>query len=273
MSRTSVVLLAAISMASFVACAPKRIDDESLRVMENGDRVRENDGPVRAAAHQYEQDRQAADERRGAIMADALATCAPAVCAAVTRGEVMLGMNRAQVLASTGTTEDAWQIRHSGNASVFVPANAANPPSDVVADLALVQMRDGRVSAYSYREAQGVRLVSAPADATTEGRADALAEMLIREGDDFAAFGDLDAALDRYDRASVLRAADPLLEYRIATVLDKALRPYEALLRYQLFLHQLDIERIQAVGEAYAGIAAAQVHARERILILERNRQ
>ena len=255
-----------------MACAPKRVDDESLRVMENGDRVRENDGPVRAAQHTYEQDQAAAAEQRSATMASALATCTPSICAAVTRGEVVLGMNRTQVLAATGTTESAWQIRNSGNATVFVPARLADPPSDAVAHLALVQLRDDRVSAYSYREAQGVRVVTEPSQATTEGRADALAEMLIREGDDYAARGDLDAALDRYDRASVLRASDPMIEYRIATVLDKALRPVEALIRYQLFLHRLDIERIQAVGEAYANIAAAQVHARERIIVLERNR-
>jgi len=254
------------------ACAPKRIDEEPLRVMDNGDRVPSNEGPVRAAAHAYEIDQEAAAEARSATMADALATCAPAICAAVTRGEVVLGMNRTQVLAATGTLESAWQIRESGNATVFVPARLDDPPADRVADIALVQLHDGRVSAYSYREAQGVRLVSSPAEATTEGRADALAEMLIREGDDYAARGDLEAALNRYDRASVLRPNDVMLDYRIATVLDKALRPVEALIRYQLFLHRLDLERIQAVGEAYANIAAAQIAARERIIVLERNR-
>ena len=269
MKRAMLVVLA----LAVTACAPKRIDDEPLRVMENGERVPANDGPVRAARHAYEQDQAAAAERRSATMAEALATCAPAVCAAITRGEVMIGMSRTQVLAATGTTEDAWQIRDSGNATVFVPVRLDDPPSDAVADIALVQLRDNRVSTYSYREAQGVRVVTDAADASTEGRADALAEMLIREGDDYAARGDLDAALDRYDRASVLRASDPMLEYRIATVLDKALRPVEALLRYQLFLHRLDLERIHAVGEAYANIAAAQVHARERIIVLERHGQ
>lgn len=262
----------AVLALTLVACAPKRIDEEPLRVMENGDRVPENDGPVRAARHAYEEDQAAAAERRSATMAEALATCAPAVCAAVTRGEVVIGMNRSQVLAATRTNEDAWHIRDSGNATVFVPLRLDDPPADAVADIALVQLRDDRVSTYSYREAQGVRVVSDASQATTEGRADALADMLIREGDDYAARGDLDAALDRYDRASVLRASDPMIEYRIATVLDKALRPVEALIRYQLFLHRLDLERIRAVGEAYANIAAAQVHARERIIVLERHR-
>ena len=269
--KTAKFVVIGLALAT-AACAGKRVDDESLRVMENGDRVPSNEGPVRAAAHTYEADRAATEEARAAILADALATCAGSICEAVTRGEVALGMNRVQVLAATGTTESAWQIRDAGSATVFVPTRLDDPPSDAVADVALVQLRDGRVSTYSYREAQGVRVVSSPADATTEGRADALADMLIREGDDYAARGDLDAALDRYDRASVLRSDDPMLDYRIATVLDKALRPVEALIRYQMFLHRLDIERIQAVGEAYANIAAAQVHARERIIVLERNR-
>ena len=266
-------MLAVLGLALVAtACAGKRIDEEPLRVMENGDRVPSNEGPVRAAAVEYERDQQAAADARAANMADALATCSPAICAAVTQGEVVLGMNRTQVLAATGTLPSSWLISESGSATVFVPARVDDPPSDRVADIALVQLRDDRVSAYSYHEAQGVRLVSSPAEATTEGRADALADMLIREGDDYAARGDLDAALDRYDRASVLRPNDVMLDYRIATVLDKALRPVEALIRYQLFLHRLDIERIQAVGDAYANIAAAQVAARERIIVLERNR-
>ena len=102
------VRLAVLGVALVVAaCAPKRIDEEPLRVMDNGDRVPSNEGPVRAAAHAYEIDQQAAADARAATMADALASCSPAICAAVTRGEVSLGMNRAQVLAATGTLETA----------------------------------------------------------------------------------------------------------------------------------------------------------------------
>lgn len=113
-------------------------------------------------------------------------------------------------------------------------------------------------------------MVDAPADATTEGRARARAEMLLREGDDYAARGELDAALDRYDRAQVL-AADPIVDYRIATVLDKQLRPIEALIRYQLFLHRLELEKIEATGDAYAKLADAIARARERIIVLEKH--
>jgi tetratricopeptide (TPR) repeat protein len=94
--------------------------------------------------------------------------------------------------------------------------------------------------------------------------------MLLREGDDLVARGEFNMALNRYDRAHVLRPGDPEVEYRIATVLDKQLRPIEALIRYRLFLHQLELERIQATGEAYGHLASAIAHARERVIVLER---
>ncbi|HEX6557963.1 MAG TPA: hypothetical protein VF021_00830, partial [Longimicrobiales bacterium] len=131
---------------------------------------------------------------------------------------------------------------------------------------------NGRVTSYSYREAQGVRVVAVPHDATTAGRASALADMLLREGDDLVARGDFNGALNRYDRAQVLRANDPQIDYRIATVLDKQLRPYEALIRYQLFLHKLNLETIKAEGEAYAQLANAIAYAKERIVVLEKNK-
>jgi tetratricopeptide (TPR) repeat protein len=127
------------------------------------------------------------------------------------------------------------------------------------------------VASYSYQEAQGVRVVQSARDATAAGRADALAEMLIREGDDLAARGDLDGALNRYDRADVLRRDDAELDYRIATVLDKQLRPIEALIRYQLFLHRLELEKIEVQGDAYAKLADAIARARERIVVLEKH--
>ncbi|MBI4546096.1 MAG: hypothetical protein HY703_12930 [Gemmatimonadetes bacterium] len=180
-------------------------------------------------------------------------------------------MTEAQVLAATRTTEDAWSLRRAGRAAVLVPRSLDLAPRDAAGELALVQLRDGRVSSYSYQEGAGVRVVSEPADASTAGRASALGEMLIREGDDLAARGDLARALDRYDRAEVLRAGDPELDYRIATVLDKQLRPIEALIRYRLFLHRLELEKIEALGEAYAKLAAAIAHARERVIVLEKH--
>ena len=76
--------------------------------------------------------------------------------------------------------------------------------------------------------------------------------------------------MDRYDRADVLRADDPETTLRIARVLDKSLRPYEAELRYRAFLHQMELERIRVTGEAYAKWAAAIAEARDRVVVLDR---
>jgi hypothetical protein len=97
-----------------------------------------------------------------------------------------------------------------------------------------------------------------------------IAAGLVREGDDLAANGNFPAALDRYDRASLLVPNDAEVDYKIATSLDKLLRPVEALLRYQLFLQKLEIERIDARGRASAALAEAIALAQQRILILER---
>lgn len=152
----------------------------------------------------------------------------------------------------------------------MVPRARDYAPRDAAGELVMVQLRGGRVAAYGYRESQGVRVVSEPYDATTAGRAASMARALIREGDDLAARGDLAGALDRYDRADVLLPGDPQLDYRIATVLDKQLRPIEALVRYRLFLHRLELERIEARGEAYAKLSDAIAHARERVIVLEK---
>jgi len=94
--------------------------------------------------------------------------------------------------------------------------------------------------------------------------------MLLAEGDRLAAAGQSAAALDRYDRALVLLPNEPMLQYRIATLLDEQLRPIEALMRYQRFLNQLEIQRIDAIGNANAKLADAIVRARERVIILEK---
>jgi hypothetical protein len=263
--RTRFLILPILALA---ACSPTRVHERPI--MRNGDRVAGPDAAIQAARQDAARSEREAVAQRDAIAAAALATCSGEICAAIARGEVAIGMTEAQVLAATRTTEGAWHSRDAGGATVMVPAARALPPKDVVGQVAMVQLRDGRVSAYSYNEAQGVRVVTSPADATTEGRAYALADMLVREGDDFMARGEFNMALNRYDRAHVLRPMDALTEYRIATVLDKQLRPIEALIRYQLFLHRLEIEKIQAVGEAYGHLAAAIAHARERVIVLER---
>lgn len=265
--RGAVLLLGAVTLAS--GCAKKHVDEQPI--IEQGDRVDDGSYAVaEARARVEERQRQAADQRD--IEAEALATCAGDVCDAVVRNEVWPGMNETQVLAATGTTEDAWSVRRSGGSTVMTPRDATMLPSDAVGAVAMVQLADGAVSRYGYQEAQGVRLVSTPEQASTEGRAAEMAESLLREGDQLAAAGRLDAALDRYDRASILAPEDPLIDYRIATVLDKALRPFEAKLQYELFLHRLDLERIEARGEANARLAEAIALAQQRIIVLERSR-
>lgn len=263
--KSQVLMLGLVALA---ACAPKRVHEAPI--LKNGDRVQPVDGAVETARAQAQRAQQQTSAARDSIAAAALASCAPAICQAISRGEVALGMTEVQVLAATRTTDAAWNVRDGGGTTVMVPNYALGNARDAVAELAMLQLRDGRVSNFSYREAQGVRVVSTAADATTAGRASALADMLMREGDDLTARGELDGALNRYDRAQVLRVNDPQIDYRIATLLDKQLRPVEALIRYQLFLHKLELEKIKAHGEAYGNLANAIAHARERVIVLEK---
>ena len=75
---------------------------------------------------------------------------------------------------------------------------------------------------------------------------------------------------DRYDRALVFLPNDAMLQYRVATLLDLQLRPVEALIRYQRFLQQLELQRIEAIGNANAKLADAIARAQQRIIVLER---
>jgi tetratricopeptide (TPR) repeat protein len=257
-------------VGALAACAgaSKRIDERPITIMHNGDRV---DPPTRAtdaATTQALDAGIAGRERRDSIAAVAYAGCTPAVCAALGRGEVALGMTEAQVLAATRTTDLAWTSRRSGGAAVLAPRDLEAGPRDAIAPLALVQLAGGTVASVTYREPQGLRLVSSAADVTDANRARAVA--LTREGDALAAAGDFTSALERYDRASVVDRADPELQYKIATSLDKLLRPIEAQLRYRLFLHQLELQKIDAVGNANAKLADAIVQARQRLIVLER---
>ena len=101
-------------------------------------------------------------------------------------------------------------------------------------------------------------------------RAAARADALLEQGDEHVAAGRLDLALERYDQADILRPGHAQTTLRIATTLDKSLRPVEAIMRYQLFIHQMELERIHARGEAGAKIAEAIARAHERIVVLER---
>jgi tetratricopeptide (TPR) repeat protein len=268
--RGALVAVGIVGLGLMSGCAKKHVNEQPI--IENGDRVDDGSYTVAEARTRTEQRRADAAYDRNEIETQALATCEADVCDAVVRREVWLGMNEWQVMAATGTTERAWSTRRAGGSTVMTPSDTRMPPKDAVGQLTMVQLADGAVRRYGYQESQGVRLVSSPEHATTEGRAAEMAEALLQEGDRQAASGNFDAALNRYDRASILAPEDPLIDYRIATVLDKALRPIEAKLQYELFLHRLDLERIQAKGEANARLAEAIALAQQRIVVLERSR-
>jgi tetratricopeptide (TPR) repeat protein len=249
-------------------CATKRIDEMPITIMRNGDRVAEPTRATDAATTEALNARLEGRERRDSIAAAAYAGCAPDICAALGRGEIALGMNEAQVMATTRSTDLAWTVRRSGGVAVLAPRDDEAGPRDAVAPVALVQIADGAVSSVTYREPQGLRTVSSAADVSNANRARAVA--LTKEGDALAAAGDFTGALERYDRASVVDRADPELEYKMATSLDKLLRPREAELRYTLFLHRLELEKIDAVGNANARFAEAIAQARQRLIILEK---
>jgi tetratricopeptide (TPR) repeat protein len=257
---------AAIALTA-AACAPRM---EPVRpIYRNGEIVPSQGDAIAADARaewEAERARVLADHDRASEAA--FATCAGHVCAAIARGELALGMTRDQVLAATRTGPEAWEQR--GGASVTALTGREEiRPSDAVAEVAMVTLEGGRVRSITYREPQGLRLVASAADVGPEARNRARAEALLREGDDLAAAGDFVRALDRYDRADVI-APGPETSLRIARALDKQLRPMESAIRYRLFLHQLELERIRAHGEAYAHWAAAIAEARDRIVVLDR---
>lgn len=257
-----------ITALAAAACSPKRIEEGPITVMRNGDRVQSPTRSIDDATTQALEAGIAGRERRDSITAVAFASCAPGVCAALGRGEVALGMTEAQVLAATRSTDIAWSVRRSGGVAVLSPRDADAGPSDAVAPVALVQLAGGTVASFTYREPQGLRTVTSAADVSDANRVRAMA--LIKEGDAMAAAGDFAAALERYDRASVVDQADAMLQYKLATSLEKLLRPREAELRYRLFLHRLELEKIEAVGNANAKLADAIAQARQRVIVLEK---
>ena len=248
--------------------ATKRIDEGPITIMRNGARVPDPTRATDAATTEALEAGIAGRERRDSIAAVAYASCAGDVCAALGRGEIALGMSEAQVLTATRTTDVAWTARHGDGVTVLVPRDADAAPRDAVAPVALVQLAGGRVASITYREPQGLRAVTSVVDVTAANRIRAVA--LVKEGDALAAAGDFTAALERYDRASVVDTADAMLQYKLATSLDKLLRPREAELRYRLFLHRLELEKIETVGNANAKLADAIAQARQRIIVLEK---
>lgn len=264
--KASLFLGAAVLLA---ACnGPRRVRERPI--MTNGDRTPSQDRIIAGAAAEGYSDNAMLTQSRDSIYAKAVATCRGTICASVVKGEISLGMTPAQAMAATRTAPAAWTVRESGAATVMVPRVLGNSPRDATGEVVMVQFDDERVNAVSYRETQGIRVVSSAADTTTDGRANAMADALIREGDQFNAAGDRARALDRYDRALAMKRADAMLEYKVATMLDLQLRPVEAQIRYKRFLQSLEIEQIRARGDANAQLADAIARAQQRLIVLER---
>ncbi len=261
----------ALGIIALAACTQRRVNPEPVTIMRNGQRVPDSDARIAEAHDRVGGDQASTVYTRDSIMAAAMTGCTPNVCAAVTRGEVAIGMNEAQVMASTRTTPAAWSVRRSGDAAVYTSAMQGQRAHDMVATVAMVQLDGGRVASYAYSEPSGMRIVQQPADASAAARSMATGRALVDQGDQLVASGNAALALARYDQASVLLPNDATVQYKIATLLDQQLRPIEAVLRYQRFLHQMELERISAVGDAYAKQAEAIAHAKERIIILEKH--
>jgi tetratricopeptide (TPR) repeat protein len=262
---------AAAALLAGAACAPRM---QPIRpVIENGAAVpTQTDAVVARAAGEGQAVQAQLADQQAATTAAALGSCAPQVCRAIARGELAVGMTEPQLMAATGTTGQAWDRRGGDAVAILAPRFPQQPLKDHVAEIAYVTLQGGRVASYTYREPQGLRVVASAADATYEARSAARAEALLAEGDDFAARGDFVRALDRFDRADVIHPNDPRTTLAIARALDKQLRPIEASLRYQLFLHQMELETIRAQGDAYAKLYGAIAEAHERVVVLDHRR-
>ncbi|HEX6751353.1 MAG TPA: hypothetical protein VF092_28940 [Longimicrobium sp.] len=270
-TKNSAPAVALLALLAAGACAPRM--RRVVEVQPNGAIVAstQDDDIARARAEgASERNRLLAENDQ--LVGAALAACTPMLCSALARGELAVGMTREQVLAATHSSVAAWDLRGRGSVSTLTPRDGVTP-KDVVSQVAFVTLVNGRVANYAYREPQGVRIVSSSADASADGVARARADQLLREGDDLALAGDFDRALNYYDRADIIVPNNPATTLRIARALDKQLRPYEALIQYQLFLHQLEIERIHAYGDVYAQYGAAIAEAHNRIIVLEHYRR
>ncbi|MBI3790398.1 MAG: hypothetical protein HY275_05925, partial [Gemmatimonadetes bacterium] len=160
------------------ACAGNRVREQPILV--NGDKTQTPDDVAARARVRGDAERALYAARRDSIAAAAAASCSGDVCSALTRGEVVLGMNTAQVMAATKTTAEAWSVRYAGRAAVMVGARPSVPPRDANGELGLVQLEDGKVTSYGYREPQGLRVIASATDASDAGRAKAQAAALIR---------------------------------------------------------------------------------------------
>ncbi len=261
--------LVGFTAVALAACNGPRVVQETP-VLVTGDRVPMSDNMIYDARVKADFARAERQATHDSVTAAAVAACVPDICDAIARQEVALGMTTAQVMAATRSSPDAWSVRNAGNGVVMTPASLDAIPTDAQGQLAMVQLDGDRVASVSRRDRTGLRVESRPSDTTRVARVAALADAVIREGDDYVAAGDRVRALERYDRALVLAPDNALLNFKVAQLLDQQLRPVEALMRYQKFLLSLDLQRIDAVGTQNAKLAEAIALAQQRIVVLDR---
>lgn len=259
-------------LAAAAGCQRKPVGLEDMKPIpgpRGGSSTSQQDA-IAAAQRQSDSTRAAIAQQANAANAEATATCTPAICAAIGRHEMALGMSQSQVLAATQTVPSAWDIRgNATNGTMISSTTGRTMIKDAVGEVTMVTIRDGKTVGYVYREPAGLRSVTAPEDATTEGRRKALALSLLNQGDELMSTGRTDDALNRYDQADVINPNDPATTLRIARIIDKQNRPVEALMRYQKFLHEMELDRINATGKANAELAGAITMAQHRIVTLQ----
>ncbi len=263
-SAALLVLLSALG-----ACNGPRVVQEAP-ILVTGDRVASADASIADARVREELARTERAYQHDSVTSAAVADCEPAICDAIGRGEVALGMTSAQVMAASRSAPDAWSMRRAGGRMVMTPASLDAMPTDVLGPLAIVQLDNQRVASVARRDRAGLRVERNASDTTREARTIALAQAIVREGDDYVAAGDRVLALERYDRALVISPDDAMLNFKVAQLLDQQLRPVEALMRYQQVLLSLDLQRIEATGTQNAKLAEAIALAQQRIVVLDR---
>ncbi len=268
-SHRVLALTIVVVAATLAGCNGPRVVQEAPVLM-TGDRVPMADDMIADAQAREVASRADRQEAQDVVTANAVTACTPAICDAIGRGEVALGMTSAQVMAATRSAPDAWSVRRTANSVVMTPASLDAVPVDAHGQVAIVQLNGDVVSSVSRRDRTGLRVESRAADTTREARNAAWASAIVREGDDYVAAGNRVLALERYDRALVLSPDDAMLNYKVAQLLDQQLRPVEALMRYQKFLLSLELQRIDAVGTQNAKLAEAIALAQQRIIVLDR---
>lgn len=270
--QTSRAALAAAAFALSVAACHRQPDVAGIPVVQNNPATIPDNQAAYAAAAAERADalRASMNDEANANASAALKDCAPDVCSALGRHELAIGMTRPQVLVATNSSAAAWQMRGTTAAGTMLPSySSGRQIKDRVGEVVMVTFRDGKAISYTYRESTGLRTVESPADATVDGRRHALALSILQQGDEAVAAGNSAEALARYDQADVIEPNNPGTTLRIAKLLDQQMRPVEALMRYQKFLHEMEIDKINARGRANAELSGAVMAAQARVVHLQ----